>query len=236
MLPALYFVLSRKKCEEYAKRVPTNLLTCEEQAELSRKIDFYIHKLDNATQYKTMTQYFEIRDLLMKGIAYHHSGVLPIFKELIELLFNDRLIKVLFCTESMAIGVNLPANTVDFTGVSKYDSVTGFRCLYPHEYIQMSGRAGRRGIDTHGYVIHLTSLYQRTKLVDMNIMFSGTPQTIRSQFTFNYQLLLKCLLTESVNIDYISDLSMSNDEISKSLNTYQKQLSQLYINNNKINI
>lgn len=227
MLPALYFVLSRKKCEEYAKRVSTNLLTNEEQAELSRKIDFYIHKLDNAKQYKSMTQYFEIRDLLMKGIAYHHSGVLPVFKELIELLFNDRLIKVLFCTESMAIGVNLPAKTVVFTGVSKYDSVTGFRCLYPHEYIQMSGRAGRRGIDTHGYVIHLTSLYQKSELVDMNVMFSGTPQTIRSQFSFNYQLLLKCLLTESVNIDYISDLSMSNDEITKALNTYQKQLDNM---------
>jgi superfamily II RNA helicase len=227
MLPALYFVFSRKKCEEYAKRVPTNLLTSEEQAELSRKIDFYIHKLDNAKQYKTMTQYFEIRDLLMKGIAYHHSGVLPVFKELIELLFNDKLIKVLFCTESMAIGVNLPAKSVVFTGVSKYDSVTGFRGLYPHEYIQMSGRAGRRGIDTHGYVIHLTSLYQRTELVELNTMFSGTPQTIRSQFTFNYQLLLKCLLTESVNIDYIADLSMSNDEISKALNTYQRQLDDM---------
>ena len=88
-------------------------------------------------------------DILKRGIGIHHSGVLPILKEVVEMLFQKGLVKILFATETFAMGVNMPARTVVFDSTRKHDG-TNFRDLLPGEYIQMAGRAGRRGLDTTG--------------------------------------------------------------------------------------
>ncbi|ESO96631.1 hypothetical protein LOTGIDRAFT_147249, partial [Lottia gigantea] len=93
-------------------------------------------------------------DMLKRGIGVHHSGILPILKEVVEMLFGRGLVKILFSTETFAMGVNMPARTVIFDSIRKHDG-TNFRNLLPGEYIQMAGRAGRRGLDTTGTVIIL---------------------------------------------------------------------------------
>ena len=107
------------------------------------------------TDDKQLPQIRRIRELLSRGIAVHHGGLLPIVKECVEILFAKTLVKVLFATETFAMGLNLPTRTVVFSGFRKYDN-KAFRDLLPGEYTQMAGRAGRRGLDTVGSVILVT--------------------------------------------------------------------------------
>ncbi|KNC72414.1 hypothetical protein SARC_15028, partial [Sphaeroforma arctica JP610] len=93
-----------------------------------------------------------MKSLLTRGIGVHHAGLLPIIKEMVEMLFARGLVKVLFATETFAMGVNMPARCVVFDQVRKFDT-GGHRNLLPGEYIQMAGRAGRRGLDPTGTVI-----------------------------------------------------------------------------------
>ncbi|CAG2064485.1 unnamed protein product [Timema podura] len=93
-----------------------------------------------------------MQNLLMQGIGIHHSGILPILKEIVEMLFQEGKVKLLFATETFAMGVNMPARTVLFDSVRKFDGIE-MRNLLPAEYIQMAGRAGRRGLDKTGTVI-----------------------------------------------------------------------------------
>jgi ATP-dependent RNA helicase DOB1 len=90
--------------------------------------------------------------LLKRGIGIHHGGLLPIVKEVIELLFQEGLLKVLFTTETFSMGINMPAKTVVFTSIEKFDGEE-YRTVTGGEYIQMSGRAGRRGLDDRGIAI-----------------------------------------------------------------------------------
>lgn len=101
---------------------------------------------------RKLPQIDHILPLLRRGIGIHHGGLLPILKEVIEILFQEGLIKVLFATETFSIGLNMPAKTVVFTSVRKFDG-RDFRWVSSGEYIQMSGRAGRRGLDERGIVI-----------------------------------------------------------------------------------
>lgn len=96
----------------------------------------------------------KILPMLLSGIAVHHSGLLQIVKEVIEVLFQEGFIKILFATETFSMGLNMPAKTVIFTGIRKFDSES-FRNIYSGEYIQMSGRAGRRGLDDRGTFIYI---------------------------------------------------------------------------------
>lgn len=100
-----------------------------------------------------LPQVLRIKDLLRRGIAVHHGGLLPIIKEMVEILFSKGLVKVLFATETFAMGVNMPARSVVFSGLRKPDGKQGFRDLLPGEFTQMAGRAGRRGLDPVGTVI-----------------------------------------------------------------------------------
>ena len=99
-----------------------------------------------------MFQILKMQKLLENGIGIHHSGILPILKEIVEMLFQERCVKILFATETFAMGVNMPAKTVVFDSIHKYDG-SEKRMLLPSEYIQMAGRAGRRGLDKTGTVI-----------------------------------------------------------------------------------
>ena len=103
-----------------------------------------------------MPQLVSLIHFLQRGIGIHHSGLLPILKEVVEILFGEGLIKVLFATETFAMGVNFPAKTVIFQGIKKFDG-TNLRFLTSGEYVQMSGRAGRRGLDQRGIVIMMVT-------------------------------------------------------------------------------
>jgi len=151
--PALFFVFSRKMCEEYASKVTTDLLTSSETADVRHIIKFHLH---GYTELQKIEGFHKLNSLLEKGVAFHHSGMLPILKEIVEILFDRGFIKILFATETFAVGINMPTKTVVFTSYRKYDDRTeNLRVLLTSEYIQMAGRAGRRGKDDKGIVIYL---------------------------------------------------------------------------------
>lgn len=206
--PAIFFVFSRRKCQLYANRVTIGLTNNEEQAKISHEVDKYLvkHSIEKSVLEK-MPQVIEIKDLLIKGIGVHHSGLLPVLKEIVEILFSAGLIKVLFATETFAIGVNFPTRTVIFTELTKYcDGSDQPRLLKPDEYLQMSGRAGRRGLDQFGTVIHLP-LNEAMELNDVRNLLLGKSAKIESKFKINYQFVLQLLFTNKCDTREVTQQS-----------------------------
>ena len=150
--------------------------------------------------------------LLRKGIAIHHSGVLPILKEIVELLYAKGYIKLLFATETFSIGVNMPTKSVIFTDVNKFDGHST-RLLFSHEMSQMSGRAGRRGIDKIGHVIHLNNLFRNVDHISYKTMMNGKPQKLVSKFKISYNLILNLLDIGDTNLVSFASRSMSTGDI-----------------------
>ena len=118
MLQAIYFSFSRKNCEKYAKMITTELISSDERAEIIRIYNKYMHTYDK--EYAGIEQFYTIKNLIAKGVAYHHSGLIPILKEIVEIIFQKGLIKVLFATETFSVGVNMPTRTIVFTEFEKY--------------------------------------------------------------------------------------------------------------------
>jgi hypothetical protein len=190
MLPALFFSFSRKKCEEFAKQAMGVDLDADAPS-VRHIMQFYLHRYKD--QLETLEQYHEILDLAQRGVAYHHSGLLGILKEAVEILFSRGFIKVLFCTETFAVGINMPAKTVVFLGVKKYDDrLSTMRILRHDEYMQMAGRAGRRGKDTSGTVLYLPC-EEPVGLPELEGMLSGSVHGFHSQFQLTPDFLLKTL-------------------------------------------
>ena len=189
LLPALFFVFSRKECERYAEQVTHTLIDSSAQAAMKHIINFHLHKYDE--QLKHLPQYHQLLALLQKGIAFHHSGVLPLLKEMVELLFSKGFIKILFCTETFAVGLNMPTRTAVFLDLKK-PSENGFRPLRPDEYIQMAGRAGRRGKDKQGVVIYLPAR-NPVEPEEISRTMSGALQPLTSRIQFHYDFVLKAL-------------------------------------------
>ena len=213
MLPAIYFVFSRKKVEYYAKMITISLFEEDSVVPsiIKKECETILRKLPNFNEYIELPEFEFIISLLEKGIAVHHSGILPIFREMIELIFAKGYIKVLFATETFAVGINMPTKTVVFTGLEKFDG-TNMRYLLPHEYTQMAGRAGRRGLDNIGYVIHLNNLFNLPYITSYRQLLNGNPQTLQSKFQINYNLLLN-FIQFNKNMEYFVNKSMSNEEL-----------------------
>ena len=188
-LPALFFVFSRKGCEKYAGLVEQSLLNGAEQASVRHLID---HTLSyHRAALASLPMYHTLRDLLVKGVAFHHSGILPVLKELVELLFARGFVKVLFATETFSVGLNMPAKTVVFTSVVKFDE-GGQRFLRTDEYTQMGGRAGRRGKDTEGLVLYLPDR-EAVTVDELRHILCGGKQAVQSRMDFHYDFLLKTI-------------------------------------------
>ena len=189
LLPALFFSFSRKECERFAEKVAGSLLTSSEEADVKHILSFHLHRHMGVLE--KLPQYHQMVRLLERGIAFHHSGLLPLLKEGVELLFQRGFIKVLFCTESLAIGVNLPARSVVFTGLEK-PAEGGFRPLRYDEYAQMAGRAGLRGEDTRGYVFYLPAREPVAPEELVGVM-SGALPVLQSRIQFHYDFTLKAI-------------------------------------------
>ncbi len=191
MTPALFFVFSRNQCEKLTSNISINLIDHKTRSSI---IDtFHKYMLPYREVYEQLPMYHTLYDLLLKGVAYHHSGMVPILKEIVEILFGMGLIKVLIATETFAVGVNMPTKTVLFPSLEKYDN-NGLRYLNHAEYMQMSGRAGRRGLDKIGNVLILPSM----KLPDDNMLngiLNGKSPKVESKFVPTYQFVLKHIYT-----------------------------------------
>lgn len=189
LLPALFFVFNRKDCERYAAAVESPLIDSSDAANVQHIIEYHLR--NHRSTLSAVSQYHTIIDLLKKGIAYHHSGLLPVLKEIVEILFAKGLVKVLFCTETFAVGINMPTRTAVFTELRKHDN-GGLRTVRTDEYIQMAGRAGRRGKDKQGTIIYLPA-HAPVSVQEMAAIMGGSLPVIESRMQFSYEFILKTI-------------------------------------------
>lgn len=199
MLPMNIFVLNRDYLEKLASSLVLSCVDKDEIKEINSIWDNYLLKYRDI--YKHSDQWNFVYTLVNKGVGIHHSGMIPILKEIVEILYEKKLVKVLFATETFAMGVNMPTRTVVFHKISKFDG-RGKRALKPEEYIQMAGRAGRRGLDDYGNVIILPDMDMKIEN-DAKKMIKADPQILKSRLHLDYQFLIKrmVLMHDSGNND-----------------------------------
>ena len=184
MLPAIYFTFSRKKCDEQMEKCAGLCLTTpDEQKEIKRIVDDYI--AENPYLYNN-----KHLEYILCGVASHHAGLLPGWKVLVEKLFQKGLIKVVFATETLAAGINMPARSTVISAVSKRTD-SGHRMLTPSEFLQMSGRAGRRGMDEIGYVTIIGTAFQSPEEVAQLVTSEANP--LESRFSPTYSMVINLL-------------------------------------------
>ncbi|MDQ3706140.1 MAG: DEAD/DEAH box helicase [Chloroflexota bacterium] len=189
LLPAIYFQFSRRDCEAAAEICSMIRLKAMRDRRTVQSINevlaSYMERLTPEDRKLQQVQF--ITYLARRGFGFHHAGLLPILKQLVEELFNKSLMRVVFATDTLALGVNMPARTVVIGGMSKYDGVSR-RPLIPNEFQQMSGRAGRRGIDEQGHVVLPYSPWV-TFHEALNIA-TGPLRPVESAFTMRYNSVL----------------------------------------------
>uniref|UniRef100_A0A670I0A8 SKI2 subunit of superkiller complex n=1 Tax=Podarcis muralis TaxID=64176 RepID=A0A670I0A8_PODMU len=223
-LPVVAFTFSRNRCDDNASMLTTvNLTTTNEKSEIHVFFQKCISRLKGTD--RQLPQVLHMVDLLKRGIGVHHSGILPILKEVVEMLFSKGLVKILFATETFAMGVNMPARTVVFDSIRKHDG-TNFRDLVPAEYIQMAGRAGRRGLDTTGMVIILCK-NQAPEMADLHRMMLGKPTQLQSQFRLTYTMILNLLRVEALRVEDMMKRSFSEFHTRKDSKVHEHRIAQL---------
>jgi len=192
--PCIVFSFSKRECEAFSM----SLKNCDFNSEDERdSIDRIFH---NAMQTlseedQQLPQVQMMLPLLKRGIGIHHGGLLPIVKEVIELLFQEGLLKVLFTTETFSMGINMPAKTVVFTSIEKFDGEE-FRWITGGEYIQMSGRAGRRGLDDKGICILMANKKLEPDVAKQ--ILRGKSDALYSSFHLGYNMLLNMMRVEDI--------------------------------------
>ena len=194
MLPAIAFVFSRKQVEQCAQEITVPLLEDDSKVgyTMRRECEQIVRKLPNFREYLELPEYNSLVSLLERGIGIHHSGMIPILREIVEMMIGRKMIKLLFATESFAIGLDCPIKTAVFTGLTKFDGANE-RWLLSHEYTQMAGRAGRRGIDTVGHVVHCNNMFSLPTATEYKAMLGGKPQALVSKFRISYSFVLNLL-------------------------------------------
>ena len=227
MLPALCYVFSRKQLEKCAEELTTNLLEFDSKVPytVDRECEQIVRKLPNYEEYLHLPEYVNTVKLLRKGIGIHHAGLMPILREMTEMLFARGFIKVLFCTETMSVGINLPVKTTIFTDINKFNGET-IRTLYSHEYTQAAGRAGRLGLDKVGHVIHLNNLFRNVDHTSYKMMMNGKPQTLISKFKISYNLLLNLLDIGDNNLVNFAKKSMITDDLDNQMKQIQNEITK----------
>ena len=223
LLPACIFVFSKKRCEQNADGLSNlDFCTASEKSRIYMIIERSIARLK--PEDRILPQIRRLRELLGRGIGVHHGGLLPIVKEVVEILFAQTLVKILFATETFAMGLNLPTRTVVFSGFRKHDG-RAFRDLLPGEYTQMAGRAGRRGIDSVGSVIIVTSNSDEAPpAATLRQMILGDPTKLRSQFRLTYNMILNLLRVEALKIEEMIKRSFSENATQALLPEQEKQV------------
>lgn len=183
--PCIYFVFSRKRAELIATEISHRSFLDEEETKT------ILHLYDELCERFGLSKERSaqrIRDLISCGIAFHHAGMLPSLKEVIERLFTSKLIKIICTTETFALGINMPVKCVIFDELRKYHG-THFGPLRTRDYFQMAGRAGRRGLDKFGFVYsRIDSRWMKVKEVE-SIVF-GQPELVRSHFSSSYAVII----------------------------------------------
>jgi superfamily II RNA helicase len=189
MLPAIYFMFSRRGCDQSVLLTrELSLLTPDETDQLKRDVSKFLATYPDLSRSPVL-------DGIYRGVAAHHAGLLPAWKSLIEELFQKGLVKVIFATETLAAGINMPARTTIISSLSKRTDL-GHRLLTASEFLQMSGRAGRRGMDKLGHVVTLQTAFEGATEAAYLATIGADP--LVSQFTPSYGMVLNLLQTHSL--------------------------------------
>jgi ATP-dependent RNA helicase DOB1 len=197
--PVIVFSFAKRECENNALMLSKLDFNNEEEKEMIQSV--YTNAISSLSEDdQQLPQIEHLLPLLKRGIGIHHSGLLPILKEVIEILFQEGLIKVLFATETFSIGLNMPAKTVLFTSVRKFDGKEN-RWVSGGEYIQMSGRAGRRGLDDRGIVILM--LDEKMEPAVAKGMLKGVADRLNSAFHLSYNMILNLLRVEGISPEFM---------------------------------
>jgi len=222
--PVIVFNFSKRDCEAMAlqssKDVKFN--APDEQEMVDKVFENALRSLSDDD--RSLPQITHILPLLRKGIGVHHSGLLPILKETIEILFQEGLIKVLFATETFSIGLNMPARTVVFTQVTKFDGVSN-RPLTSSEYVQMAGRAGRRGLDDRGIVIMMVD--DKLEPETARAIVVGQQDRLNSAFYLGYNMVLNLLRIEAISPEYMLERCFFQFQNAASVPQLEKELISL---------
>lgn len=203
-LPAIVFVFSKKNItflSEFAA-AGLDLTTAQERKQIAAFFHQCISRLKPHD--REILQIQSLKDILVRGVGVHHGDLLPVCKEIVELLLHKNLVKLLFATESFAMGVNMPAKSVVFYAIRKFDN-SGFRELSNGEYTQMCGRAGRRGLDAEGFsYIFVPDQESYPEAQTLKVMLDSAGETLVSKFKLNYQIIVNAF---SGDIDFNVSLS-----------------------------
>ncbi|KAL0263260.1 ATP-dependent RNA helicase mtr4 [Diplodia seriata] len=221
--PVIVFSFSKRECENLALQMSTLSFNEESEKQLVTKVfSSAIESLSE--QDRELPQIQHLLPLLKRGIGVHHSGLLPILKETIEILFQEGLIKVLFATETFSIGLNMPAKTVVFTSVRKFDGVSQ-RWVTPSEFIQMSGRAGRRGLDDRGIVIMMID--EKMEPTVAKEIVRGEQDKLNSAFYLSYNMILNLMRVEGISPEFMLERCFFQFQNTASVAGLEKHLSEL---------
>ena len=221
--PVIVFSFSKNMCEAYALQMKN--MTFNDDSEKAMVDKVYNSALQMLSEKdKELPQIQNILPLLKRGIGIHHSGLLPILKETIEILFQEGLIKVLFATETFSIGLNMPAKTVVFTSVRKYDGVQQ-RWVTPSEFVQMSGRAGRRGLDDRGIVIMM--IEEKMEPAIAKEIVRGEQDKLNSAFYLGYNMILNLMRVEGISPEFMLERCFFQFQNSASVPQLERERSEL---------
>ena len=212
MLPAIYFIFSRRGCDKSVKDLGSQcLVSPTQQEQIRQRLRTYSETNPEAVRDGIHA------DALLRGIAAHHAGVLPAWKELIEELFQQGLVKVVFATETLAAGINMPARSTVISALSKRTE-RGHRPLMGSEFLQMAGRAGRRGLDSQGYVVTVQSRFEGVR--EAGQLATSPADPLVSQFTPSYGMVLNLLQRH--------DLKKARELVERSFGRYLASLDLVY--------
>ncbi|EEQ38845.1 hypothetical protein CLUG_02971 [Clavispora lusitaniae ATCC 42720] len=230
--PVIVFSFSKRDCESLAlKMSKLDFNNDDERSALTKIFDNAISLLPEGD--RELPQIKNILPLLRRGIGIHHSGLLPILKEIIEILFQEGLLKVLFATETFSIGLNMPAKTVVFTSVRKWDG-KGFRWVSGGEYIQMSGRAGRRGLDDRGIVIMMIDEKMEPQVAKG--MVKGQADRLDSAFHLGYNMILNLMRVEGISPEFMLESSFYQFQNASAVPVLEQQLQKLTLEYNSTKV
>lgn len=230
LLPAICFIYSRKNVEVYASEITSNLHADPKNIQIIKKeCEKILMKLPNYKEFIQLPEFTFMVKLLEKGVAIHHSGIIPILREMVEILFSKGFIQLLFATETFSVGLNMPTKVVIFTDVNKFDG-SGRRYLHSHEYTQQAGRAGRRGYDTKGMVIHLSNLFDLPSVMDYEKILSNTPDRLSSKFKMSYGFMLNLIPIYQGDIMEYTSHSMIVNDIMQELKQYDDEIKEAETN------
>ncbi|KAJ5172430.1 rRNA-processing arch domain-containing protein [Penicillium capsulatum] len=221
--PVIVFSFSKRECEAGALQLKNLSFNDDSEKQMVSKVfESAIEML--SPEDRALPQIANLLPLLRRGVGVHHSGLLPILKETIEILFQEGLIKVLFATETFSIGLNMPAKTVVFTSVRKFDG-TSQRWVTPSEFIQMSGRAGRRGLDERGVVIMMVGEEMDPSVAKEIVR--GEQDRLNSAFHLGYNMILNLMRVEGISPEYMLERCFKQFQSTGSVADLEKELKDL---------